>query len=158
MLKTIASAAAFAALVATPALALEVSQTFDVAAPPAKVWATIGDFCGIGVWHPAIEKCTLSMKDGAAPLRNLALTGGGDIVEEQTFRDDARHAYGYKILEGPLPVADYVAKIEVAPSAIGSKVTWSSSFKAKGAEDAKAQEIIVGIFRAGLQGIADKAK
>jgi uncharacterized protein YndB with AHSA1/START domain len=157
MLKTLFSAAAFAAVAATPALALGVSQTFDIPAPPAKVWATIGDFCGIGAWHPAIEKCALSKK-GDAELRSLSLKGGGTILEELVSRHDANMDYTYKILEGPLPVEDYSATMQVTPSAIGSKVTWTATFKAKGADDAKAQAIIVGIFRAGLQGLVDKSK
>jgi carbon monoxide dehydrogenase subunit G len=157
MLKKILPAAAFAALAATPALALEVSQTFDVPAPPAKVWAAIGDFCGIAAWHPAIETCALSTK-GDAQLRTLSLKGGGSIVEQQLSRNDAALDYSYAILESPLPVADYKSTIQVTPSAIGSKVTWSGSFKAKGAEDAKAEATIVGIYRAGLQGIVDKFK
>lgn len=57
-----------------PGLALEAAKTIDVAAPPAKVWSTIGDFCGIGQWHPAIEKCALS-QDGGKTLRTLNLKG-----------------------------------------------------------------------------------
>jgi hypothetical protein len=156
MLKTLLSAA-FAAALATPAFALDVSQTFDVPAPPAKVWATIGDFCGIAAWHPAIEKCVLSTK-GDAQLRTLTLKGGGSIVEQQLARSDANLDYSYAILESPLPVADYKSTIQVEPSSLGARVTWSGSFKAKGAEDAKAQAIIVGIYRAGLQGIVAKSK
>jgi hypothetical protein len=36
-------------------------------------------------------------------------------------------------------------------------LTWTGSFKAKGALDAKAEEVIGGIYEGGLKGIADKA-
>jgi hypothetical protein len=39
----------------------------------------------------------------------------------------------------------------------GTTLTWTGSFKAKGALDAKAEEVIGGIYEGGLKGIADKA-
>jgi hypothetical protein len=152
-----AAVASLAAMAATPALALNVSRSADIAAPPAKVWAVIGEFCGIGDWHPAIEKCVLSKKDGK-DIRTLSLKGGGTIIEEQVSRSDDRHNYTYTILEGPLPVEGYKSTITVRPSGAGSKVIWAGEFKAKGAEDAKAEATVAGIYEAGLKGIADKLK
>ncbi len=74
--------AALALTAAAPAQAIEVSRSATIAAPPAKVWQTIGDFCGIGTWHPAVEKCTPSEMDGKK-VRLLNLKGGGAIKEEQ---------------------------------------------------------------------------
>jgi hypothetical protein len=160
MRKTQISLAAFAALgalAATPALALTVTRSAEIPAPPAKVWETIGGFCAIGGWHPALEKCELSKK-GDKDIRTLTLKGGGSIVEELVSRSDERHNYTYTILESPLPVADYKATISVRPEGAGSKVNWVATFKAKGADDAKAESTIGGIFEAGLKGIADKTK
>ncbi len=157
MLKTLVPAAALAALIATPALALEVTKTATVAASPDKVWKTIGGFCGIGDWHPVIEKCELSKKGGKEE-RTLSLKGGGTIVEQEQSRDDKKMDYTYTILSGPLPVQDYKSTIMVEKDGSGSKVTWTGSFKAKGAPDDKAKEAIAGVYEAGLKGIADKAK
>ncbi|MDP4005295.1 SRPBCC family protein [Methylobacterium sp. NEAU K] len=151
------AAAAFSVAVAGPAFALEVTKSVDVAASPDAVWKTIGGFCGIGDWHPVIEKCALSKK-GGKEIRTLSLKGGGTIVEEEESRDDKKMDYTYTILEGPLPVTDYHSTIMVAKAGSGSKVTWKGTFKAKGAPDAKAQEAIAGVYDAGLKGIADKAK
>ncbi|GEP06943.1 SRPBCC family protein [Methylobacterium oxalidis] len=151
------SAVALAAVAVAPASALEVSKSVDVAAPPAKVWQTIRDFCGIGNWHPAVEKCEPSTKEGKA-VRTLSLKGGGTIVEEQLARDDKKMDYSYTILQSPLPVSDYKSTIMVMPSGSGSKVQWQGTFKAKGADDAKAKEVITGIYDAGLSAIASKAK
>lgn len=140
-----------------PSFAIDVAKSVDVAAPPAKVWATIGDFCGIGQWHPAIEKCALSM-DGGKTLRTLSLKGGGTIVESLTARDDKKMDYTYAIVSGPLPVTDYSSTIAVMPKGSGSTVSWKGSFKAKGAPDAVATDAISGIYDSGLKAIADKAK
>lgn len=147
------------ALVAStlPGYAIEVAKTADVAAPPAKVWETIGDFCGIANWHPAVEKCVPSQKDGKT-LRTLSLKGGGTIVEEQVSRDDKVMSYTYAIVESPLPVSDYTSTLSVSPSGSGSKLDWKGSFKAKGAPDTVATDAISGIYESGLKGIAEKAK
>jgi len=137
--------------------ALEVTRSADIAAPPAKVWQTIGEFCGIGDWHPAIEKCVLSDKDGMK-VRTLSLKGGGTLKEEQVSRDDKVMSYTYTILEGPLPVADYKSTLAVAPEGTGSKVTWSGTFNAKGAPDTVAVDAIQGIYESGLKALSDKTK
>ncbi|MCJ2125033.1 SRPBCC family protein [Methylobacterium sp. J-077] len=137
--------------------ALEVTRSADIAAPPAKVWQTIGEFCGIGDWHPAIEKCVLSDKDGLK-VRTLSLKGGGTLKEEQVSRDDKVMSYTYTILDGPLPVSDYKSTLAVAPEGTGSKVTWSGTFNAKGAPDTVAVDAIQGIYESGLKALSDKAK
>ena len=140
-----------------PGFAIDLTKTIDVSAPPAKVWATIGDFCGIGNWHPAIAKCELSTKSGTM-LRNLSLKGGGSIVESQTARDDKAMSYTYAIVESPLPVSDYSSTLAVSPKGSGSTVTWTGTFKAKGVPDTVATDAITGIYESGLAAIAEKAK
>ena len=129
----------------------------DVPASPDAVWKTIGDYCGIANWHPAIEKCEISKKDGAT-FRTLSLKGGGTILEKQTAWDDKSRTYSYTIEESPLPVANYKATIlsrrrEAAPRSYGV-----SNFNAKGADDAKASSTIGGIFDAGLARHCSKGK
>lgn len=153
MLKTSALAAVGLALFATPAFAVKSQKSADIAAAPDKVWRVIGDFCGIEDWHPAIEKCEIDKKDPT--MRTLTLRGGGAIVEKQTARDDKKMSYSYVIIESPLPVENYKSTISVARSGSGSKVSWTGSYKAKGAPDAKAKETIDGIYDAGLQGISN---
>jgi hypothetical protein len=98
-------------LTAVPVSAVESSIKGASVASVEAIWTKIGDFCGIGNWHPAIEKCALSA-DGKT--RTLSLRGGGTIVEKLEKRDDATHSYSYSIVEGPLPVANYTSTISVA--------------------------------------------
>lgn len=157
MRKTIISAAALFAVLITPAFALEVTKSTMVAASPDAVWKTIGGFCGIGGWHPVVETCALS-KNAGKEQRTLHLKGGGLLVEQEQARDDKKMSYTYTIMSGPLPVEDYKSTIMVEKEGSGSKVTWTGSFKAKGAPDDKAKEAIAGVYDAGLKGIATKAK
>src|SRR5450631_4461655 len=59
-------------LTAVPVSAVESSIKGASVASVDTIWAKIGDFCGIGNWHPAIEKCALSA-DGKT--RTLSLRG-----------------------------------------------------------------------------------
>ena len=144
-------------LFGSSAMALDVKKSLDVAAAPDAVWKAIGDFCGIGTWHPAVEKCELQQKDGKT-FRLLSLKGGGQILEQQSAWDDVAHSYGYTIVESPLPVANYASTLSVAANGSGSTITWVGQFDAKDAPDDKAKEVIGGIYDAGLAGIAAKAQ
>jgi carbon monoxide dehydrogenase subunit G len=138
-----------------PSLALEVTRTVDIAAPPAKVWDAVNGFCSIAAWHPAVDRCALGYQDSAA-TRTLTLKGGGTILERQLQRNDAAMNYSYAIVDGPLPVANYKSTISVTAHGNGAQVVWTGDFDAKGADDAKATSTIQGIYDAGLGGLAAK--
>jgi Polyketide cyclase / dehydrase and lipid transport len=149
-------AAALAFALATPALALDTKKQATVGAGPDAAWAAIGDFCGIAGWHPAVEACGLSERGGKT-LRTLSLKGGGTIVEELVARDEADRSYTYRIVESPLPVANYESTIEVEDAG-GTVIVWSGTFDAKGAPDADAVGVIEGIYQGGLDSLAAKLK
>lgn len=118
--------------------------------PADAMWAKIGDFCGIGTWHPAVEKCELSA-DGKR--RTLSLKGGGTIVEKLVKLDAAHHSYTYAIVSSPLPVAHYRSTISVSAKGAGSVVKWVGKYEAKGAGDADAKKVIDGIYDSGLKAL-----
>ena len=148
----LALAAAFAAL-ATPAFAIDVSEKMDSALSADAVWAKVGDFCGIAKWHPAVKNCTLSQKDGAS-MRLLDLGGGATVLEKLISRDDAKRTYTYAIVEGALPVQNYVSTLTVNANGAGSTILWNGKFEAKGAPDADAAKLIAGIYQAGQAALA----
>ena len=155
-------AAALTALSATPAHALELTRSRDVPAPPAAVWALVGEFCAIGRWHPQVERCILSSDEDddtvRVAVRGLVLTGGlGTVVEVETARDEAAMSYSYSFVQGPLPVAAYNGTLAVRPNGAGSTVIWSGSFDAAGLSDADALADIAGVYERGLDGIAREA-
>jgi len=139
--------------VATAAQAVESKASKTTSQSVDAVWQKIGDFCGIGQWHPAIAKCELSSdkKD-----RTLTLKGGGTIVEHLVRWSDKTHSYTYKIVSSPLPVEDYecTLRVSAAKSGSGSVISWRGHYKAKGASDAEAKKTIDGIYDAGLGALA----
>ena len=148
-------AGAAALMLAGSAAASDVVRQIDVDASPAKVWAAIGEFCGIGTWHPALEKCELS-NQGGTTLRTLTLKGGGTIVEKLVAWKGKKHSYTYAIVSSPLPVSNYVSTLSVVADGKGSKLRWTGKFTPVG-DEAKAKETIGGIYDAGLAGIAKQA-
>lgn len=138
---------------ATAAQAVESKASKSTSQSVDAVWQKIGDFCGIGQWHPAVAKCELSAdkKD-----RTLTLKGGGTIVEHLVRWSDKTHSYTYRIKSSPLPVEGYESTIRVsaAKSGSGSVISWRGHYKAKGASDAEAKKTIDGIYDAGLGALA----
>ena len=162
-LTRIAFAGCLAALLAAgPACALEVTRSRDLPAPPAAVWALMGEFCAIQLWHPQVERCILSADDEddgiRAQIRGLIVKGGlGTIVEVETARDEVGMSYSYSFIQGPLPVRAYNATLAVRPNGTGSTVIWSATFDAEGMGEPEAVADIAGVFEAGLAGIAREA-
>jgi len=146
-----------AALVAPPALALEVRQSVEVAATPEQVWQAIGDFCSIAEWHPAVTRCAASDQDGAT-LRTLTTVDGAVLVERRVQHSEEGMSYSYQIVESPLPVADYEATLAVMDSAGGSLITWSGEFAARGAADAEARALIEELYAAGLAALRERLR
>jgi hypothetical protein len=128
------------------AFALESSVTMTSSMSHDAPWKKVGGFCGIGNWHPAIEKCVLNA-DGKE--RALTLKGGGAVVERLESVDDAKRTYTYTIVFGPLPVANYHSTISVSPDAKGSSIKWVGAYAAKGASDADAKKVFDGIYESG---------
>lgn len=129
---------------------VSVTETQEVSMSPSKVWEQIGAFNDLGNWHPAVAKTEMS-EDGS--VRTLFLQDGGTINERLVDYSDGSF-YEYEILDGVLPVMNYVSTISIEPSNNGTMVTWSSTFEpAEGVTAAKAEEVIRGVYRAGLNNI-----
>lgn len=157
-----AAPAAPAVEAAAPAAeTITVSKEAVVAMTPADLWTKVGDFNGMNTWHPAIASSEIvkGNNNEIGAHRKLTLGDGAVILEELAARDDAGMSLTYIILEGPLPVTDYRSTLTVvAEGESGSKLTWSSTFKAAaGVEPAKAEEVIGGVYQAGLDNLAKPA-
>lgn len=149
-------------LTAFAAAPLNVSESLTVAAPPPAVWKLIGDYKGLPGWHPAVATTAITTGKDNTPgaVREIVTKDGAKLVEELLAYSAKGHRMTYKIIESPLPVTDYRSTLTVVPAGKGSKIVWKSSFKrnpaAEGVDDAKARDIVAGIYRAGFDGIKEK--
>ncbi|MGI9504063.1 MAG: SRPBCC family protein [Geminicoccaceae bacterium] len=144
-----------ASMAVTPALAIDLSESVDVAASPADAWAAIADWCSIQDWHPVIAACEAS-DDGGKIMRTLTTGDGGELLEELTAKDEDAMSFSYTIVESPLPIADYASTLAVTENGDGATITWSSSYSANGVSDDEALEIMTGIYRAGLDTLKEQ--
>ena len=65
--------------------------------------------------------------------------------------------FRYRLTEGPLPVNDYVATMEVAAQGpTATTVTWSSTWEPEGAPEAEIRGLLEGLYNAALENV-DKA-
>lgn len=131
---------AAALAVAVPAAALahgpsrqKTVQTVEIDAPPAEVWARVGDFQDMS-WHPAVFSTTGEGGNAVDATRRLTLgaADGGTIDEVLYKYDDAKRTYSYRITEvdvAVLPVTNYTAHLTVKDGANGgSLVEWRGAF------------------------------
>ena len=135
------------------AYAIEVNKKIAAPGDPEDIWDMISDFCSIQDWHPAVEQCDES-EEGGDTFRTLTLKGGGKIKEKLVDHDD--ESYTYQIVESPLPVKNYQAKIWVEEDSRQpdrTDIHWDATFDANGASDEDAAKTIGDIFTAGLKNI-----
>lgn len=138
---------------------LVVTESASVAASPDKVWAVLGKFSGLPGWHPAVAKTDIveGADNHQGAVRSITTKDGALIVEELLAYLPGERSMTYRIKASPLPVKDYISTLSVTPSGQGSVVTWHGQFNrdltAEGVDDAKAKDIVVGIYRSGFDGL-----
>ncbi|MFE1949325.1 SRPBCC family protein [Streptomyces sp. NPDC059524] len=118
-------------------------------AAPADVWSAIGDFHGLGDWHPYVPPSTTDAEDDGIRV----FTVEGKVVAREkllapVLGAEDHAAYTYTVLDPMLPIADYVATLAVRPHAEGSEVVWSARYEST--EEAAAQ--VEAVFGDGTYG------
>lgn len=134
------------------ALGVEVDKKIEAPGTPAQIWEIARDFCAIKAWHPLVADCKQT-NEGDAVLRTLTAKNGATIKEKLIVSDD--RSYSYEIIESPLPVKNYNAKLWVEQSDRPNRtvIHWDAEFDANGASDDEAKKTINDILAAGLKGI-----
>ena len=125
-------------------------------AAPQKPWDLIKVFDKIDAWHPATKNCRMVIGENTRPgaVREFDVEGGAHVMSELLEYDEAKMYYKYRIIKTDLPLANYVATMQVVAGADGgSIVKWAGTFQrpdAAGAEDAATQKLVEMVFAAGL--------
>ena len=116
-----------------------------------KVWQLVGGFLSLPDWLPFIAS---SEPAEGGRIRKLTTEDGASITERlQTFDDQAR-TYSYSITEGPFPVTDYLATLQVTDVGDNqTQVVWSGHFTPNGTTDSEASALFQGIYEGGLEAL-----
>mgnify|MGYP003599756101 CR=1 FL=1 len=115
------------------------------------VWQLVGGFLSLPDWLPFIAS---SEPAEGGRLRKLTTDDGAIIIERLETYDNQARTYSYSITQGPFPVTDYLATLQV--EAVGdseTQVTWSGSFTPNGISDTEAHELFQGIYEGGLEAL-----
>lgn len=134
---------------------IHVSKSIELNIGVNDVWQSIGDFCAIKDWHPAVADCK-SYDDHGTFYRTLTLQDGAVISEKHAGEEDS--SYSYYIKKSPLPVKAYKAMLKAEGDSSKTTVVWSARFRSKGASDEEAKSAIEDIFSAGLASIESSFK
>ncbi|WP_156386717.1 SRPBCC family protein [Aureimonas sp. Leaf454] len=134
---------AFAALLLVPALLpagasahgptrQKVTESVEIAAPPAKVWAKIKEF-GDMSWHPDVASTNAAPGNVVKTTRLVVLKNGGELTQELYKYDDAKMTVSTLLPQVDvkvLPVNNYSDTITVKPGKTpeSSLVEWRSAF------------------------------
>lgn len=123
----------------------------EIAAPVDDVWKVVSDFGGF------IEAQGVPVEvegQGVGAVRRVTI-GSAVIVERLEGIDEEARATSYSIVEGPLPVTDYLATIRLEDTGASStRIEWGSTFEPSGGmSESDVAEIIAGVYRSGIAGL-----
>ncbi|MDR3557794.1 MAG: SRPBCC family protein [Syntrophobacteraceae bacterium] len=132
----------------------KVSMNTRLNASADAVWKVLREFNGLPVFIAAIKESTME-GSGVGAVRTLTLEGGGPpIVEKLEALDDQAKTFSYSIVTSPLPLTNYLAKVETIDlGASQCEVKWQSTFEPHGATEAEAVKVIEGVYSAAFEGL-----
>ena len=132
----------------------EVQVTEEVKASADRVWELVRDFGDIAKWAGAgIQSCEVE-GEGVGAIRTLGVGAGAPIRERLESHDDEKRSFQYSILDGPLPVADYLATFQVNETGPDRcKIEWGSRFEPAGLPEEQVQGILRGVYEGGIRAI-----
>lgn len=166
------------AAIMAPSLALahgptrqKITVTTEVAAPPAEVWAAIGNFQDMS-WHPAVVSQSGEGGNAIDATRQLYLSdqgAEGPMISEILYKfSDEKMSYSYRITDVAvevLPVTNYSSHLTVKPlDGGGSLVEWRGAFyrgypnndPPEELNDAAAIAAVTAVYQAGLDALVER--
>ncbi|MFC5472479.1 SRPBCC family protein [Paraherbaspirillum soli] len=143
---------------------LVVVQKIELSIPVEKTWEILKDFNGMSAWHPVVVSSKLiegsNNQEGA--VRLMSLQDGSSVTEKLLAYSDQSRSIAYGMVDGQLPVSDYVSVLTAHAAGQGSIVIWQGAFKRKddnpaaGADDDAAKKIINAVYAIGLNGLKQR--
>ncbi|MDQ0313631.1 zinc-binding dehydrogenase [Amorphus orientalis] len=138
---------------------VSIVESTVIEAPIEAVWRVLRDFNSHVHWHPAIAASEIEgglAPDAVGAVRRFHLADGAMLREQLIDLDDRARELTYCLIEGPLPLFDYVASIRLRPvTDTGSTFwEWRSTFRPPpGERDALTALVRDQIYRAGFRAL-----
>jgi NADPH:quinone reductase-like Zn-dependent oxidoreductase len=105
----------------------KVIRSTIIDAPIEAVWGVLRDFNGHDRWHPIVAESHLEAErapDEIGAVRNFRLRNGAQLREQLLELDDRSHSFTYCILDSPIPLIGYVAKVTLKRVTDGNRTFW----------------------------------
>ncbi|MBP2292901.1 hypothetical protein J2851_002682 [Azospirillum rugosum] len=101
-------------------------------------------------WYPdAVDLRVHGLHKGAH--RHLHLRNGATLVHQLEHASRIEDAYTYSVVDGPYPVADYLAQIRVLPHGDDrATLVWTANFRPAGLSEGEAESFIQTLYRSGF--------
>lgn len=126
------------------------------------VWQVVRDFNALPAWTPFVADSRIEQNqpsDRIGCIRNFHLKDGGLIRERLLGLSDYDMTCTYEILESPMGVENYVAKLSLTPVTDGNRTfaEWEAEFDTPpGREAALAQQVGQGVFQAAFDALKQR--
>jgi len=94
-----------------------------IEAPVQRVWDYVRDFNSLPKWFPGVIDSRIESgmnSDQVGCVRDFGLDGGPRMREQLLALSDQGYSCTYRMLEGPLPVSNYLATMRLAPVTDGN--------------------------------------
>jgi hypothetical protein len=130
-----------------------------IPAEAAKVWERVRDFNALPKWHPRIRDSRIEDAlpgDKIGCVRNFHLQNGDAIREKLLGLSDYDMFCMYSMLEGPMPLWDYVATLRLTPITDGGRTfaEWSAEFECDPKDESDlVSNIGSGVFQGGFDAL-----
>ena len=132
---------------------MNVSESTVIERPAADVWAIVRDFIGLTAWSNAVSEARINNNlaaDQVGAIRELKV-GEAIFVETLVTRSDQAMTLQYDIVQGPLPVTNYLAtmRVQAITASDTSFVSWGAQFDTPPDQIDAMQEVVGGQICAG---------
>ncbi len=124
-----------------------------VSAAATEVWQVVRNFNGLPEWTPFVAESRIEQNarpDQIGCIRNFTLKDGGRIRERLLALSDYDLSCTYSILESPMGVENYIARLALTPVTDGNRTfcEWQAEFDCPlEREDALVRQIGSGVFQ-----------
>lgn len=139
----------------------EVFTSAVIDAPVDAVWTRIRDFNALPAWNPNVVESRIEddrPSDAVGCVRAFALKDGGRLREQLLSLSDLERSCTYSILESPMPVEGYVARLRCLPITDGDRtyVEWTAEFECpEGEREELVESIGQGVFQASFDSLKE---
>ena len=127
-----------------------VREVGELGAAIDEVWKLVGDFRGF------VEAMGVPVEvsgEGIGATRSIPLGPSPTVERLEELDNDAKRLV-YSIIDGPIPVTDYLATMQLSELDAGrTRLEWSSTFEPAGVSEADAIELVGGIYKGGIAGL-----